>query len=274
MSDEFQENREQSDVSHKRPTDQTTKVTTVAAVFMLIGMMLGAWAYSLLVLNQRSVIAEVVSTQIAGQENRIADQVIADIFGNIQGGQPRAQQPQQGTRFDVSIDDDPSIGMPDAPITIIEFSDFRCPYCGRFATTTLEPILEAYGDYVYFVYRDFAILGPESINAAIASECADDQNAFWTYHDLLFANQSNLSRQTYINLAEDLDLDVAVFTTCLDSEQHLDEVQADSVTVQQLGMTGTPTFFINGIYVSGAQPFELFAQIIEEELAAAGIVIE
>lgn len=260
--------------SPKSQSDQTIKVTTIAGVFLILGLMLGAWGYSLLVINQRAVIAEVVGTQIAGQEERIANQVIGEIFSNVQGGQPQAQEPGAGARVEVSVDDDPAMGSLDAPVTIIEFSDFRCPYCGRFATDTLESLLETYGDYIYFVYRDFAILGPESVNAAIASECADDQEQFWAYHDLLFANQSDLNRATYINLAGELNLDLETFTGCIDNETHLEEVQADSSTVQQLGSTGTPTFFINGRFVSGAQPFAVFARIIEEELSLAGIEVE
>lgn len=260
--------------SPKSQSDQIIKATTIAGVFLILGLILGAWGYNLLVINQRTVIAEVVGTQIAGQEARIANQVIGEIFSNVQGGQPQAQEPGAGVRVEVSVDDDPAMGLLDAPVTMIEFSDFRCPYCGRFAIDTLEPLLEAYGDYIYFVYRDFAILGPESVNAAIASECADDQEQFWVYHDLLFANQSDLNRATYITLAEELNLDIDTFTGCIDNETHLEEVQADSSTVQQLGATGTPTFFINGRYVSGAQPFEVFARIIEEELEAVGIEVE
>lgn len=262
--------------SMKPQPESSTKIATVAAVFLLVGLMLGAWGYSILVINQRTMIEEVVGTQIAGQEERIANQVIEDIFSNVQGGQPQAQpqEPGSGARVEVNVDDDPGIGSPDAPVTIIEFSDFRCPYCGRFATETFQSLLDEYGEYIYFVYRDFAILGPESISAAVAAECADDQEQFWMYHDLLFANQSILSRATYIDFAEQLDMNVATFTGCIDNETHLEEVQADSSTAQQLGATGTPTFFINGRYVSGAQPFDVFARIIEEELESAGIEVE
>ncbi|GAB5494327.1 MAG: hypothetical protein Phog2KO_45420 [Phototrophicaceae bacterium] len=259
---------------HQSKSDNPTTIATVAVVFMLLGLMLGSWGYSLFIVNQRTIIEEIIGTQIAGQESRITDQVIEDIFNNLQGGQPQPQQPTAGQRFEISVDDDPAIGSIDAPIVFIEFSDFRCPYCGQFATETFEPLLEEYGEYIYFVYRDFAILGPESINAAIASECADDQDAFWNYHDLLFANQSTLNRTIYINIAEDLNLDVDTFIGCIDNQTHLEEVQSDSNTAQQIGASGTPTFFINGRFVSGAQPFDVFARIIEEELETAGIEIE
>ena len=276
MGIEEQQINEVTTESLKSYPDQSIKTATIAAVFLVLGLMLGAWGYSLFVINQRTVIEEVVGTQIAGQESRIANQVISEIFSNVQGGQPQAQpqEPGSGARAEVSVDDDPALGEPDAPVTIIEFSDFRCPYCGRFATDTLESLLDEYGDYIYFVYRDFAILGPESVSAAIAAECADDQEQFWTYHDLLFANQSDLNRVAYIGFAEQLGLDVDVFTGCIDNETHLEEVQADSETVKRLGATGTPTFFINGRYVNGAQPFDVFARIIEEELNASGIEVE
>lgn len=265
------------------PTNNDEKTSTnnpgyrfavVASLFLLAGILIGAFGYNLLIQNQRTMIEEVIATQIAGQDQRIADQVFSTILEGVSGGQPQAVEPGAGQRREVSVDDDPGIGSPDAPIVMIEFSDFQCPYCGRFATTTLDPILEAYGDYIYFVYRDFTILGPESTNAAIAAQCANDQEQFWAFHDLLFDNQQNLNRATYLDLAGQLNLNIDTFTGCLDNENYLEEVQQDSATAQELGATGTPTFFINGRYVSGAQPFEVFAGIIEEELAAAGIEVE
>ena len=93
------------------------------------------------------------------------------------------------------------------------------------------------------------------------------------YHDFLFANQSTLSRATYIDFADELNLDMDTFTGCIDNQTHLEEVQNDSSIAQQLGASGTPAFFINGRFVSGAQPFDVFARIIEEELATAGIEV-
>lgn len=250
------------------------RFAVVTSLFLLAGILIGAFGYNLLIQNQRAMIEEVIATQIAGQDQRIADQVLASIFDGVTGGQPQPIEPGAGSRREVSVDDDPGIGSPDAPVIMIEFSDFQCPYCGRFATTTFDSILETYGDYIYFVYRDFSILGSESTNAAIAAQCANDREQFWAFHDLLFANQQNLNRATYLDFAQQLNLDIDAFTSCLDNETHLEEVQQDSATAQQLGATGTPTFFINGRYVSGAQPFEVFAGIIEEELAAAGIKVE
>lgn len=185
------------------------------------------------------------------------------------GGGAGAQQAglQPGQRYDVSVDNDPTRGPADAPVTIVEFSDFRCPYCGRFVSDTLEPLLANYGDRVRMVYRDFPILGQSSLVAALAGQCMNDQGKFWDFHSLAFANQQNLTREAFVSYAEQLKLDVPTFTACLDNQVHLDEIRADATYAQNLGVTGTPAFFINGRFVSGAQPYEVFANLIDEELA-------
>jgi protein-disulfide isomerase len=175
----------------------------------------------------------------------------------------RAQQGQ--IRLEIDEDDDPVIGAADAPITIIEFSDFRCPYCKRFRSDTFDQLFEAYPDQIRFIYRDFPVVG--GFEAAIASECADDQGAYWPYHDLLFSDgYAELNREAYLGYAEELELDLEAFTSCLDDQQFADEVESDARYAAGLGVTGTPTFFINGIPIVGAQPFEVFAQIIDAEL--------
>lgn len=172
-------------------------------------------------------------------------------------------------RFQVSVDDDPASGPADAPITIVEFSDFNCQYCGRFARDTLPLLRQNYGDQIHFVYRDFAILGPSSLEAAIASECANDQNAFWVYHDLLFANQGNFSQESLVSYAAQAELNTEQFIACLLDSAVRQEVLADTAEAQRLGATGTPTFFINGRPVVGAQPYEVFVSIIDDEMVTA-----
>lgn len=185
------------------------------------------------------------------------------------GGQQQARGLQPGQRYDVSTDNDPSRGPEDAPVTIVEFSDFRCPYCGRFVAETLDPLLANYAGKVRMVYRDFPILGQESLVAALAGECMNDQGKFWEFHNLTFSNQQSLSREQFISYAQQLGIDVPRFTTCLDNQEFLDEIRADATYAQNLGVTGTPAFFINGTFVSGAQPYEVFASIIDQELAKA-----
>lgn len=178
--------------------------------------------------------------------------------------QPAVGQPQ--SRFDVSTDDDPALGPPDAPITIVEFSDFNCPYCRRFRQTTFDELMAAYPGQIHFVYRDYPILSQQSFLAAQAAECADEQGAFWEYHDELFSGRLELGPPAYRQYASDLGLDVENFMACFESGQLADEVQADARYASGLGITGTPTFFINGIPLVGAQPLAEFTRLIDQEL--------
>lgn len=184
-------------------------------------------------------------------------------------GQQQVQGLQPGQRYDVSADTDPARGPEDAPVTIVEFSDFRCPYCGRFVAETLDPLLANYEGKIRMVFRDFPILGQQSLLAALAGECMNDQGKFWDFHNLTFSNQQSLSREQFINYAQQLGIDVPRFTTCLDNQEFLEEIRADATYAQNLGVTGTPAFFINGTFISGAQPYDVFASIIDQELAKA-----
>lgn len=208
------------------------------------------------------------TVQVAVVETLVAQAAEAQIAqATAAAAQEATAVALQNMPVDVSVDDDPAIGPEDAPVVIVEFSDFTCPYCGRFARETLADLLAAYPDQVRFVYRDAPILGPVSVQAALAAECADDQGRFWEYHDLLFENQGSLSYDTFLSLAATLDLSMEDFTPCLDERIHLEEITNDYNASQEAGLTGTPTFFINGRRLVGAQPLEAFVQMIEEELA-------
>lgn len=215
---------------------------------------------------------QIALVNVGTTEFLIAEAVEQALDARGDSGETTAAETAQLTPFEqyqVSADDDPAIGPEDAPVTIIEFSDFKCPYCSRFHQETFSRILADYEGKIRFVYRDYPILGPQSLDAAYASECADDQGVYWQYHDLMFANQQDLSRDGLIALAEQADMDMDTFTDCLDKQVHRDEIIADYTAGYQLGITGTPAFFINGRYVSGAQPYTVFAGLIEEELKAA-----
>lgn len=184
---------------------------------------------------------------------------------------PSANQPQpsQPSKVDVSTDDDPSKGSENAPVTIIEFSDFECPFCGRFFTQTLPQIEENYinDGKVRLVYRDFPLgFHPQAQKAAEAAECADEQGKFWEMHDKLFEDGVSGGVGSFKQYAEDLGLDTAKFNDCLDSGAMASEVQNDMQDGQSAGVSGTPTFFINGQKVVGAQPFSAFENIIDSEL--------
>ena len=127
---------------------------------------------------------------------------------------------------------------------------------------------------VQFVYKHFAILGSESTRSAEASECAAEQDAFWPFHDLVFAdqheNRSSLNDDKLVSLAGELKLDTDAFSECLNSNRNQEIIQRDTQIVQALGVRGTPGFLINGVFISGAQPIEVFEQIIDEQLASVG----
>jgi protein-disulfide isomerase len=167
------------------------------------------------------------------------------------------------------VDDDPVKGSEDAPVTTVEFSDFECSFCARFFAETLPLIEESYlrTGKVRLIYRDYPVAGHSyAQKAGEAAECADEQGKFWDYHDMLFENQGALGTASLKQYAQDLGLDTARFNECLDSDQMAAEVQSDHGDGQAYGVGGTPTFFINGVKVVGAQPYEVFQQVIEQEL--------
>jgi protein-disulfide isomerase len=182
---------------------------------------------------------------------------------------PAATQPPQFTRYDVPADGFPSIGPDDAPIVIVEFSDFQCPFCKRFYDETYQQLLSAYPGKIRFVYRHLPLtsIHPEAFPAAEASMCANAQNAFSEYHDKIFENQDKLGRELYTQIASDLNLDTVAFEDCLNTGKYKDLVQQDSDFALNLGVQSTPTFFINGLALVGAQPLSAFTQLIDKELA-------
>ena len=180
-----------------------------------------------------------------------------------------------GTKADVAPmpDDDPVLGNPDAPVTVIEFSDFQCPFCGRFHKVIEKQLIDKYvkTGKVKFVYRDFAFLGEESQWAAEAAECADEQGKFWDYHDYLFEhqngeNQGAFEKENLIKFASILGLDMTKFKECVDSGKFTQEVRKDMEDGQQSGVRGTPATFIGGKMISGAQDISVFQSAIEEAM--------
>lgn len=168
----------------------------------------------------------------------------------------------------------PSLGRADAPVVLVEYADFQCPFCGAFARDVKPRIEEAYvaTGKVRFEWRDFAWFGDESKAAANAARCAGDQGAFWRYHDRLYAervtpNRGTFTRARLLSDASAIGLDVAAFTTCLDEGRHRAAVEADTAEAVRLGMTGTPTFLIGGRRIVGAQRFEIFAEALDAALA-------
>jgi protein-disulfide isomerase len=225
----------------------------IAIVFFLLGSLISGAAVSAL-FNANSV------------ENQALIANAAQAVAGSSGGGQTVAALVQGNTYNVSMDNDPFRGSKDAPITIVEFSDFNCPHCKDFVTETLDPLLKNYDGKVRLVYRDYPFLSRGSLVAALAGECMNDQGKFWEFHDLTFKNQQALTREQFITYAQQLGIDVAAFTTCLDSQKHMDKVQKDVNDAQTLGVNGTPAFFVNGRFISGAQPYSVFASFIDQEL--------
>jgi len=190
----------------------------------------------------------------------------------LQPGHERPTTPQQTIPAPKVLLDEPAKGAEDAPVTIIEFADFRCGFCLRHFVQTLPTLEEEYiaTGKVRYVFRNFPILGVQSRWAALAAECAHEQGYFWEYHDKLFAlaqEGQELLRSRLKSVAAELGLDSTQFESCLDSSKYLDEVQEDLAAGQGVGVTGTPAFLINGQLLVGAHPIAKFRELIEQELA-------
>jgi protein-disulfide isomerase len=183
-------------------------------------------------------------------------------------------QRSTASAFLQSMGSEPMLGSADAPVWIVEFSDFQCGFCRKFWQDTLPKLKNAYisKGNVRFTYRHFAVLGKPSEHAALAAECAAAQKKFWPYHDKLFANlghalftEANLKR-----FAREVGLNGNEFGACLAAERYGEKVQRETATAAYLGGRGTPLFFINHKLLPGAQPYSIFEKIIEEELAGKG----
>jgi predicted DsbA family dithiol-disulfide isomerase len=166
----------------------------------------------------------------------------------------------------------PSKGPANAAVTIVEFSDFECPYCGGLFPT-LKQVEKNYPQQVRIVYRQFPLnnIHPYAQKAAEASLCANDQQKFWEFHDSMFANQRELSIADLKQRALDLKLDAQLFNQCLDSARHAAAIQADIQEGARNGVTGTPALFINGRLLSGNQPYAEIQDVIEDELQRKGL---
>ena len=209
---------------------------------------------------------------------------LADAISELESKMVNTQQmPTQPTEpVEISLDNDPVRGDPNAPITIVEFSDFQCPFCARFHTQTLPSLLEEYieAGKVNLVYRDFPIqsIHPNALPAAVASECAHEQGKYWEFHDTLFEKQSGWNRldsnaviAMFSQYASEIGLEQEQFDSCLETGKYLEEVQGDLSDGRDYGVTGTPGFFIGNeqigfVKLNGAQPFDSFQRVIDAQL--------
>ena len=224
-------------------------------------------------LDQALLFLEDKIDQLSGDLQKLEDTMLTD---------PNAPAPQ--SQPVITADDDPVLGSVDAPVTMIEFSDFQCPFCARFYSETLPLIKANFIDtgLVKMVYRDFPLqsIHPNAIPAAVASECADEQGTYWEYHDILFENVSvwgpmdiSGAVEQFKAYAADLGLDTETFSECVDTGKYVAEVTDDYADGVAYGVTGTPAFFLGseqtGYFpISGARPYPEFQFAIEQILGA------
>ena len=171
----------------------------------------------------------------------------------------------------VRVSDDPGrvLGNPDAPVTIVEFADFECPYCHR-ATATLRELLTKYDGQVRLSFRDFPLeeIHPGAELAAEAARCASAQGKFWAYHDVLLGNTEELNAENLTKHARGLGLDSTQFDACLQEHKFKGQIEDDMKAGMEAGVSGTPAFFINGVFFNGLQPVSMFESVIDDELAS------
>lgn len=175
-------------------------------------------------------------------------------------------------RIPVSTDDDPSEGAADAKVTIIQFAEFQCPYCGA-ANETVQKLLKDYDGKVRFVFRDFPLgFHENAIPAAVAANCANQQSIekYWKFHDIFMANQRALTEADIEKAAQEAGVDTAKWEACRKDPTVEAEIRKDQQDGAAVGVSGTPAFFVNGIFLNGAQPYEKFKLIIDSELAKKG----
>ncbi len=268
-----------TDITEKTSTDKTDNITIkkstynnmIKAIVLAIGIATFIGGYSLGTMDS--------SDSLSGEEIK---EIISEI--NSKSVAQPAQQlaaPTIPSTIDVTVDGNPMMGDPGAPITIVEFSDFQCPFCSRFHDQTLPAIIENYIDTgkVNFVYRDLPLsFHPNANSASIAAECANEQGKFWEYHDVLFDKQSqwqSLGTEAFATnakqFATDIGLESASFESCLSSSKVASKVSQDSLDASRYGATGTPTFFIGNekdgfVKIVGAQPYSTFEAEINSQL--------
>jgi protein-disulfide isomerase len=199
----------------------------------------------------------------AMQSSQIANQTSGQVVEA-----PAATEAPQFIRYDVSSEDAYAIGPENAPITIVEFGDFQCPYCRRWHEQVYESLLDSYPGQIRMVYRHLPLtsIHPDAFSAAEAAMCAGEQDAFWQYHEKLFSSET-LGDEVYTQYAQELNLDMTAFGACITDHRYQEAIQKDSDFAIDLGISSTPTFFINGLALVGAQPLDVFKQVIDKELA-------
>ncbi len=265
-SDDFELNQNNGEISVKKSTFRGLIIVLIISVGVT-AFFAGAYTSNL---NSNQISEEELQDAIAKLELKV-------LQNQLPTSQPKLP-------MKISADNDPVIGNPDAPITIIEFTDFQCPFCARFHTQTLPLILEEYIEpgKVKLVVRDFPIqsIHPNAVPAAVASECANEQGKVKEMHDMLFYNQNEWNRQETVDAlslfsqyAAEIQLEQETFDSCLTSGKYIEEIKKDLDDGRNYGVSGTPGFFIGNdqigyVELKGAHPFDSFKKLIDAQLDA------
>jgi len=236
---------------------------TVSAIVTGVALVIGAWIVGTAMDRQSEQVAAVASAL-----GELDDAIRAG--GGGAPGRPRAEgpaMPDPSKRYSVDVGGAPIRGGKEAKLTIVEFSDFQCPFCNRVNPTLLQ-INQTYGDKVRVAFKHLPLrIHPDAPAAHAAAEAAHRQGKFWEMHDKIFANQRELKPEKFRDYAKEIGIDLVKFEQDVVSPDVKKRIDADSQEAEKLGVSGTPAFFINGRYLSGAQPFESFKKMIDEELA-------
>lgn len=255
--DKDQERKEQEQVVFKTPPKMA----------FILGILSGITLTALVAFG---MMYSVLKTEVA--EGTLGTTNSAKVAGVEVGSEDSAPTPAPSpaptpTKVDIEATADDHIrGDKNAPVTMIEYSDFECPFCGR-VQPTLEQILEEYDGQVNLVFRHFPLSFHQNAQkAGEASECAADQGKFWEMHDKMFENQTALDVDSLKGYAKELGLNTSTFNSCLDSGKHSQKIKDGLTDGSQYGVQGTPATFVNGTMVSGAQPYENFKAAVENAL--------
>jgi len=213
--------------------------------------------------------AQVIQALTQQQQRTLMEELRKELFAAA-GARILLEPP----RIEVSIPDGtPTRGPSDAPIVLVEFTDYQCPFCVR-VQPTIAALMERYDGQILHVFKNLPL--PNHNQAQLAGEaayCAQDQDKYWEFHDWLFQNQRTMNRETMIAQAGEMEMDVEAFEACVEAQTYAGRVVADAQEARSFGITGTPGFLVNGRVLTGAQPLETFEKVINEELERKGIDI-
>jgi protein-disulfide isomerase len=260
-----------SEEKQKNPESNNPEVITISQstiYYFLTGLLFFVAGFGVAWVTFTSR-ADDVKVAASGAAQQAVQTAIAGLSLGVDNQPTPTPIPRQDIKFDK---DSPTWGSPDAKVTIVEYSDFQCPYCEQFYQNAYPLIKKNFGDKVRFVYQYFPLdIHPDAAPAANAAACAQEQGKFWDYHDYLFAHQADLSHETLISDAQAISVpNIKQFTECFEAKKYDSMIKSQEDAGSAYYVGGTPTFFINGTFLAGAQPYSVFQSVINDELKQAG----